>query len=176
MASHQNIHTHTMQWAYLTNSSTIRGVFLELMNDMTFVDADWTTLMDVSKFGATLIGTPSLQIDSGGHYEMAVTILDYGDLFPYLIYMNYVGGSNTSCINSGSPYQCDVIDTPGFWFHDRISFDNAEDGTVGIVCYKSGELMAYLHTPSPGWLSNCGQVAIPGAVSQSLQPTDGHCG
>ncbi len=158
MATYQYIDTHAIRWAYSTGS-TIRGASIELMNDMTFVTENWQDLVQISKFGASLVGAPSLQIDSGGHYEMAVTILDSGDLYPYsLVYINYVGGSNTSCLDSGSPYQCDVIDTSlGFGSMGAPSFDIADDGAVGIAYYKNGEMMyAYPHLDIPGWPSNCG--------------------
>jgi hypothetical protein len=159
MATVQYIDTHAIRWAYSTGTM-IRGVYLELMNDMTFVNADWVDLIQLNKFGATLVGAPSLQIRSGGQYELAFTILDSGDLFPYsLVYMHYVGGSNTSCKDSGSPYQCDVIDTSlGFGSMGAASLEITDDGQrVGIAYYKSGVVMyAYPHTPGFGWPSNCG--------------------
>jgi hypothetical protein len=129
------------------------------MNDMTPVDDDFQDLIQISKFGSTLVGTPSLKIKSGGQYEIAITILGSGDLYPYsLVYMHYVGGNNTSCINTGSPYQCDVIDQSyGSGSMGTPSLQLADDGTVGISYYKSGEVRyAYPHTPVLLWPSNCG--------------------
>ena len=159
MATHQYIDTHAIRWAYATTGGMIRGATIELMHDMSFVTDNWLDLIQINKFGSTLIGTPSLQIKSGGQYEMAVTILGSGDLYPYsLVYLHYVGGSNTSCKNSGSPYQCDVIDQSlGYGSMGAPSLQIAEDGTTGIAYYKSGAVMyAYPHAPVIGWPSNCG--------------------
>lgn len=158
MATYQYIQTHAIRWAFSTGSM-IRGASIELMNDMTFVTDNWLDLIQINKFGSTLIGAPSLQIDSGGHYVIALTVLGSGDLYPYsLVYMYYVGGSNTSCKNTGSPFQCDVIDNSlGNGSMGAPSLQIAQDGTVGISYYKSGKVMyAYPHTPFPGWPSNCG--------------------
>jgi len=158
MATIQYIDTHAIRWAYSTGTM-IRGAWIELMHDMTPVDSDWQDLIQISKFGSALIGTPSLQIKSGGQYEIAVTILGSGDLYPYsLVYMHYVGGSNTSCSNIASGYQCDVIDQSyGSGSMGAPSLQLADAGTVGIAYYKSGEMMyAYPHAPVMGWPSNCG--------------------
>jgi hypothetical protein len=158
MATIQYIQTHAIRWAFSTGSM-IRGATIELMNDMTFVTDNWLDLIQINKFGSSIIGVPSLQIDSGGHYMIAVTILGSGDLYPHsLVYMYYVGGSNTSCKNTGSPYQCDVIDQSyGNGSMGASSLQIAQDGSVGIAYYKSGEVMyAYPHVTFPGWPSNCG--------------------
>jgi hypothetical protein len=158
MATIQYIQTHAIRWAFSTGTM-IRGASVELMNDMTFVDDNWQDLIQINKFGSTLIGPPSLQIDSGGHYMIAFSILGSGDLYPHnLVYMHYVGGSNTSCKNTGSPYQCDVIDTSfGSGSMGAPSLQIAQDGTVGIAYYMSGKVMyAYPHEPVFGWPSNCG--------------------
>ena len=157
MATVQYIDTHAIRWVYSTGSM-IRGAWIELMNDMSFVDDDWLDLIQINKFGSTIIGTPSLQA-SGLRYEIAVTLLGSGDLYPHsLVYMHYVGGSNTSCSNTASGYQCDVIDQSyGFGSMGAPSLQLADDGTVGIAYYKSGEMMyAYPHAPVFGWPSNCG--------------------
>jgi hypothetical protein len=159
MATHRYINTHAIRWAFATSDGTIRGATIELKDDMSFVTQNWGDLIQISKFGASLVGTPSLQITSGGQYVIATTILGSSDLFPYsLVYMHYVGGSNTSCINSGSAYQCDVIDSSlGNGSMGAASLQVLEDGTTGIAYYKNGEVMyAYPHEPVPGWGSNCG--------------------
>jgi len=161
MATAQYVDTHAIRWVYST-PTMIRGAWIELMHDMSFVDADWLDLIQISKFGSTIIGTPSLQTSgiSGIRYEIAVTILGDGDLYPHsLVYMHYVGGSNTSCSNIASGYQCDVIDQSlGYSSMDAPSLEKTDDGvTVGIAYYKSGEMMyAYPHAPVNGWPSNCG--------------------
>jgi hypothetical protein len=159
MATHRFINSNLIGWAFATTSGTIRVASIELMDNMTFATQNWDDLIQINKFGASVIGTPSLQIRSGGQYEIAITILGSGDLFPYsLVYMHYVGGNNTSCKNSGSPYQCDVIDTSlGNGSMGAASLQLMDDGTTGIAYYKNGEVMyAYPHVPVPGWGSNCG--------------------
>jgi hypothetical protein len=159
MATMQIVDTHLIKWAYAT-ASTIRGATIELMNDMSFVDDSWQDLIQTNKFGSTLIGTPSLQI-TGGHYEMAVTIRDSTDLYGHkLVYMHYTGNDlKYSCLDSGSVYECDVIDqSSGFDSMGAPSLQVADDGATGITYYKAGEgvMYAYPHTPSPYWPSNCG--------------------
>ena len=158
MATVQYIDTHAIRWVYSTGTM-IRGAWIELMHDMSLVDADWLDLIQISKFGSSIIGTPSLQA-SGLRYEIAVTILGSGDLYPHsLVYMHYVGGSNTSCSDVASGYQCDVIDQSfGYGSMGAASLGKTDDGlTVGIAYYKLGEMMyAYPHEPIFGWPSNCG--------------------
>jgi hypothetical protein len=162
IANFQSADMHTMFWAYASTNNSIYVVFNERMNDMTYIDAGTTPLLEINKFGNSLIGTPSLQIDSEGHYRLAVTILGGGDLYLHsLVYLYYVGGSNTSCVSSGSPYQCDVIDSSfGNGSMGAPSLDIAGNGTVGISYYKAGDgngiMYAYPHTTFPGWPSNCG--------------------
>ena len=136
----------------------IRGWSLELMNDMSYVTSQTTNLIQISKFGVSVVGAPSL-VQTGGKYRLAVTILDSGDLFPHkLVYMYFTGSSNTSCTNAGSTYQCDVIDSSyGGGSIGAPSLGYAGDGTVGIAYYKLGDLMyAYPHTHSALYPSNCG--------------------
>lgn len=163
MATMQIIDTHLIGWAYSTDSM-IRGATLELSNNMSFATSHTQDLIQLNKFGGILVGTPSLQI-VGGHYWLAVTIRSGGD-FPYykLVYMHFTGGTtNTSCIDSGSGYQCDVIDGSGSPYDiGSPSFQLAPDGTVGIAYYKygggsqDGLMYAYPHTPTIWWFSNCG--------------------
>jgi hypothetical protein len=164
MATHIYIDSHAIKWAYQTTGGYIRGASIERKHDMTFLTSNSADLLQISKFGATLIGTPSLQVDSGGHYEMAVTILGSGDLYPHsLVYLYYVGGSNTTCTSTGSPYRCFVIDTSlGSGSMGSPSLQISEDGNAGIAYYKSGEVMyAYPHINLPGWPSNCGTTDDP---------------
>jgi hypothetical protein len=158
MATLSYLDTHAIKWAYSTGSM-IRGATVELMNDMSFVDDSWQDLIQISKFGSTLIGTPSLQA-VGGHYVMAVTIRDSSDQYGHkLVYMHYTGNTpKTSCLSSGSVYECEVIDQSyGFNSLGAPSLKVAEDGTVGIAYYKGGSVMyAYPHEPVLLWPSNCG--------------------
>jgi hypothetical protein len=157
MAAETIIDTHIIKWVYSTGTY-LRGRSLELMNDMSFVTSQMTNLIQISKFGATVIGAPSLYA-SGGHYWLAVTIRDSSDFYGHqLVYMHYTGVSNTSCINSGSNYQCDVIDSSyGYGSMGAPSLQVDPAGTVGIAYYKSGEVMyAYPHTPTMFVPSNCG--------------------
>jgi len=158
MATMQIIDTHLIQWAFSTGS-TIRGATLELSNNMSYATSSYQDLIQLNKFGGVLVGAPSLQI-LGGHYWLAATIRGGGD-FPVhqLVYMYFQGGaSNTSCINSGSGYQCDVIDeSTGYDSMGAPSFKMDPYGTPGIAYYKSNNLMyATPHTPTILYPSNCG--------------------
>lgn len=162
MATLQIMDTHLIKWAYSASGGTIRGATIELMNDMTPVTDDWQELIKISKFGSTVIGTPSLQI-VGGHFVMAATILASGDLYPYqLVYMHYIGNfNNDSCIDGGFAYQCDVIDfSYGAGSMGAPSLSISENGAVGIAYYKAGAdngvMYAYPHVSQIGWPSNCG--------------------
>ncbi len=119
MAVFQEEDSHTIQWAY-SNGSMIRGAALELENEMSFVGASLQDLVQLSKFGGTLIGAPSLQTVQG-HYRLAATIRDGSDFFIHsLVYMHYTGINNTTCLSGGSAYQCDVIEQSyGIEFHGR---------------------------------------------------------
>jgi hypothetical protein len=158
MATLQLIDTHLIGWAFSTGS-TIRGATLELSNNMSYATSNYQDLIQINKFGATLIGAPSLQI-VGGHYLLAATIRDSSDLYGHtLVYMHFQGGTgNTSCIDSGSGYQCDVIDqSSGFDSMGAPSFKMDSYGTPGIAYYKSNNLMyATPHAPTLLYPSNCG--------------------
>ena len=159
LATESDVETHLEAWAYLTTDGTIRGAAVEHMNDMSFVDTAMGNLIQISKFGSAIVGVPSLQM-SGWRYRLAVTIRDDStDIPPHkLVYLYFTGDSNTSCLDSGSAYQCDVIDTSfGGGSMGAPSLDLAGDGTVGIAYQKSGSLMyAYPHTETLLYPSNCG--------------------
>jgi hypothetical protein len=163
MATLPILDTHLFGWAYSTGT-VIRGKMTEFTNDMTYVTTSSQDLIQLSKFGGTLVGPPSLQIE-GGHYRMAVTIRSGGDFPTYkLVYMYYIGNIfNSSCKDGGYAYQCDVIE-------EAIGYDSigvpslrvAPDATVGIAYYKygggttDGVKYAYPHTDSLIKHSNCG--------------------
>ncbi|HPH97077.1 MAG TPA: hypothetical protein PKW33_18155 [Anaerolineaceae bacterium] len=150
--------TFGVKWVYSANGY-IRGASVERMNDNSYVTESWNNLIQLSKFGGVLVGPPSLAA-VGGHYRLAVTIRDNTDMYGHwLVYMHYVGGStNTSCIDSGSAYQCDVIQSSyGYNSIGVPSLDLAPDQTVGIAYYFNGALKyAYPHLDSAHWPSNCG--------------------
>jgi hypothetical protein len=160
MATMPIMDTHLIKWAYSTGSM-IRGATIELMNDMTFVDQSHEDLIQISKFGDTVIGAPSLQIQ-GGHYEMAVTIREMAGALTFykLVHMEYKGNDlKYSCIDSGSIYQCDVIEqSVGIGSMGAPSLQIAKDGEKGIAYYKAdaGVRYAYPHETSFLWPSNCG--------------------
>ena len=159
MATQSYIDTHVIKWAYSTGGY-IRGATIELMNDMSFVDDDFENLIQINKFGATLIGVPSLQT-VGGHYALAVTIRDSTDLYGHkLVYLHYTGNDlKYSCLDSGSVYECEVIEqTYGFNSMGAPSLQIAVDGSVGISYYKAaaGVRYAYPHEPTFLYPSNCG--------------------
>jgi hypothetical protein len=139
IATQQILDSHLIKWAYSTGS-TIRGATVELLNDMSFQDDSWEDLIQINKFGSMIIGTPSIQI-SGGHFEMAVTIADSSDLFGHqLVYLHYTGNElKTSCMDSGSVYDCEVIETSfGFASMGAPSLQIDEEDHVGIAYYHSG--------------------------------------
>lgn len=150
--------TFGVKWAYSANGY-IRGASVERMNDNSYVTESWNNLIQLSKFGGVLVGPPSLRT-VGGHYRIAATIRDNTDLYGYkLVYMYYKGGTpNTSCLDAGSAYQCDVIVSAlGFGSIGVPSLQLAPDQTVGIAYYYAGVLKyAYPHTNSITWPSNCG--------------------
>ncbi len=157
MAAMPVVDTHIIKWVY-SAEGYIRGWSLELMNDMSFVGSQTTNLIQINKFGVSVVGPPSL-VQTGGKYRLAMTVLDSGDLFPHkLVYMYFTGISNTSCTNAGSTYQCDVIDSSyGSGSIGVPSLGLAGNGTVGIAYYKFGDLKyAYPHSHSPIYPSNCG--------------------
>lgn len=150
--------TFGVKWVYQAGGM-LRGATVERLNDMSFVNDDWEDLIQLSKFGGTLVGTPSLQI-VGGHYRLAVVIRSGGDFPTYkLVYMYYAGNfNNNSCRDGGFSYQCDEITTAiGYNSIGSPSLQVAPDGTVGIAYYYVNKLMyAYPHTDSMFVPSNCG--------------------
>jgi len=164
MATMQIMDTHLVQWAYSTTSGKIRGATVEFMNNMSTLTKSGQDLIQLNKFGGVLVGAPSLQT-VGGHYRMAATIRSGGDFPQYqLIYMYYIGNySNTSCMDGGFAYQCDVIDeATGYNSMGVPSLQVGPDGTVGIAYYKFGGGLqdglkyAYPHPDSFSFPSNCG--------------------
>ena len=158
MATQSNTDTHVIKWAYSTGAY-IRGATIELMDDMSFVDDDYEDLIQINKFGSTLVGTPSLQT-VGGHYAMAV-IIQSTDLYIHkLVYMHYTGNDmKYSCIDSGSVYECEVIEQSyGANSMGAPSLQISDDGSVGISYYKAsaGVRYAYPHVPTFLYPSNCG--------------------
>jgi len=151
--------TFGLKWAY-QNGAYIRGTTNERYNDMSLVGAyNSEDLIQLSKFGGGLAGAPSLVMD-GGHFQMAAIIQSGGD-FPTLklVYMHYTGNTpKTSCIDTGTVYQCDVIEEAiGYGSISSPSLQVAPDGTVGIAYYYGRAVKyAYPHTDSVPWPSNCG--------------------
>jgi hypothetical protein len=157
MATMQKTDTHLLQWAFSTGSM-IRGTTIELKNDMSYYTYSQQDLIQISKFGSSIVGTPSVQT-LDGTYRMAVTIRDNTDLYGYkLIYMSYTIVSNSTCL-SVAHYLCEVIDqSNGLNSMGAPSLKIAEDGTVGIAYYKAGSglMYAYPHYATPSVPSNCG--------------------
>lgn len=115
LATFKIIDTHLIKWVY-QSGSLLNGLTIEQFSDMSYVTGSTVTLVDLSLFGDTLIGPPSLAI-SGGHFRVAFTIRAGGGDFPTyrLVYVYRTGTNNNSCIASGSPYQCDVIELAVGW-------------------------------------------------------------
>jgi hypothetical protein len=157
--------THLVRWAFST-STMIRGASLELNNNMSYVTSSLQDLIQLNKFGGTLVGSPSLQI-MAGHYKIAATIRDNTDLYAYkLVYMTYASPNNTTCLDAGSNYQCDVIDSSnGSNSMGAPTLSMAANGMVGIEYSKAGTqfglMYAYPHTSSSLYPSNCGTFLDP---------------
>ncbi len=155
--------TFGTRWAYQIGGM-IKGTTLERYNNMALVTGYATEnliQLTTSKFGGSLMEPPSLVMD-GGHYVMAAIICSgcTTDFPTYsLVYMHYTGNTpKTSCLDSGSIYQCDVIEEAiGYGSIHSASLQVAPDGTVGIA-YALGRNVkyAYPHTNSILWPSNCG--------------------
>ena len=157
LATETFINTHVIRWAF-QSGTFIRAQTIEQHDDMAFATASSVDVVDLSKFGGILVGTPSL-VSDGLRYRMAFTASDGGGDFAVhkLVYMHYSGIPNDSCKN-GSLYQCDVIETSIGWAAmGAPSFKRALDKSEGIVYYKNGAIRyAY---PWSGVLfrpSNCG--------------------
>ena len=156
MAAFQGEDSHTIQWAYSTGSM-IRGATLELNDDMSFIGASLQDLVQLSKFGGTLMGAPSLQTVQG-HYRLAAVVRDSSDFYTHsLVYMRYTGDMNTSCLNAGSSYQCDVIEQSyGIDSMGAPSLRVGRYGPVGIAYFKSGEGLKYADPLTFPYPTGCG--------------------
>jgi len=147
--------TFGVKWVYGTTGGQLRGMTYEFQNDMTYVGHSTEVLVDLGKFGETLIGAPSLQAD-GRWFRIAFTILDSNNDIK-LIYVQKTGELNNSCLISGtSYYQCDVIDMSIMWI-GQPSLQITPGGKVGIAYEKFGIIKyAYPHDHTMLFPSNCG--------------------
>jgi hypothetical protein len=146
-----------LHWAFKT-LTMIRSTTIELTSDMAYYTYTQQDLVQLGKFGAALVGAPTLGI-WGGRLELAATVSDNTDFYAHkLVYMNYTLISNTSCLVSAVNYYCAVIDlSNGPNSMGAASLKLAPDGSGGIAYSKSGNLMfAYFHQSSSLVPSNCG--------------------
>ena len=146
-----------LQWAFQT-TSMIRSAAIELTPDMNYYALTQGDLLQFTKFGSELVGTPALGF-WGGRLQMAATISDNTDLYGYkLVNMDYTITANTSCLDDAVHYQCAVIDqSNGLNSMGAASLQVAPDGSGAIAYTKNGDLMfAYYHMPSSQIPSNCG--------------------
>ena len=160
MSSEHLINTFLVDWAYKTDTNKIQGVQYEYSDAGDYLTRVWVDLIDLDKFGSPVevVGAPSMKIIDG-RFRLAVTLVLTGGDFPVyrLVYLHWVGGSNTSCLTAGSGYQCDVLETSiseiGAPSLDWVAIDS-----VGIAYTKDGEGLkyAYPHTNSESWPANCG--------------------
>ncbi len=159
MASLHLSTTYLVGWAYKTDTNKIQGVIYEYSDEGEYLTRHWVDLLDLNKFGAILVGTPSIEI-VGEHFQAAVTVNNGGDFPTYkLVYVHRTGTTNTSCIDAGSAYQCDVIElsvAPADI--GAPSMDMDDSGVVGIAYFKNGEGLkyAYPHITIGPWTANCG--------------------
>ncbi len=135
--------TFGLAWAY-KEGNLIQGLKMEYMNDMTRVDINLEHLMEASKFGGILIGAPSIEL-VGSHYRLAAVFRDNQDIKTYkLVYMHYVGGSQTSCRASvASGYQCDVIEevTAAPLGAPSLAYASGDTG----IAYTKGNAVRYAY-------------------------------
>lgn len=150
--------TFFVGWVYKTSNGKLQGVQYKFFDSGEYITSNWTDLIELSKFGGVLVGTPSLQLINSD-YHIAVTIRSSGDFPTYkLVYLYKSGVNNTSCISAGSLYQCDVIEeSVSPQMIDAPSLGISADGSVGIAYFKGNAIkFAYPHTNSIIWPSNCG--------------------
>jgi hypothetical protein len=136
-------------WAYQAGNY-IRGAKVEYTNDLTLLTSNWENLLDVRKFGGVVVGAPSI-VNTGGRFKLAVTIRDNSDFFTHkLVYLWHLGTNNTSCISSGSTYQCDVIEQAfGMGSIGAPSLQVSPDGQAGIAYYYIKNLKYAYPFPEP---------------------------
>lgn len=147
--------TFGLAWAF-SDGTYIQGWLMEYFNNMSRNDINWEYLIEESKFGGTMIGAPSIEL-VGGHFRLAAVFRDNGDIRTYqLVYLHYVGGSNTSCYHVASGYQCDVIEVSVATPLGQPSLAYA-GGDTGIA-YTKGNAVRYAYPwgSIPGRASNCG--------------------
>jgi hypothetical protein len=103
-----------------------------------------------------VVGAPSIELVSG-YFRVAVTVNTGGDFPTYrLVYISYNGTANTTCLNAGSPYQCDILESStALSGLGAPSLDVAPDQTVGIAYFRQGEGIKYAY-PRTGTFANCG--------------------
>lgn len=156
MATQHFINSYVVGWVYRINSNYLQGVIYEYSDTEIYLTRHWKTLIELSKFGGVLVGTPSLQLFNGD-YRVAVTIRDNADIKTYkLVYLYKSGVTNTSCTTAGSLYQCDVIES-SLQVIDSPSLSITPAESVGIAYFKGNEIkFAYPHINSTLWPSNCG--------------------
>jgi len=158
MSTQHFINSFIVGWVYKTSNGKLQGVKYEYSDAGEYLTRNWNDLIELSKFGGILVGTPSLQFIMN-NYHIAATIRSGGDFPTYkLVYLYKSNVNNTSCISTGSLYQCDVIEES---VHPQIidapSLSISADGNVGIAYFKGNEIkFAYPHTDSIFWPSNCG--------------------
>lgn len=158
MATQHFINTFVVGWVYKTSNNKLQGVKYEYSDSGEYLTRNWNDLIELNKFGGVLVGTPSLQFN-GNNYHIALTIRSGGDFPTYkLVYLYKSSVNNTSCINAGSLYQCDVIEestSPQVIGAPSLSL--TPGGSVGIAYSKGNEIkFAYPHTNTTFWPSNCG--------------------
>jgi len=161
MATLHLINSYLVGWAYKTDTNKIQGVIYEYSDAGQYLTRHWVDLIDLNKFATMVIGAPSIQI-VGGHFRLAVTVTNGGSL-PYyqLVYLYRSISTNTTCLNAGSFYRCEVIeDTINPTELGAASLARDDNNVIGIAYTRSGQGLkyAYPHTTVGLWPANCGPV------------------
>lgn len=133
--------TFGMAWAFKIDDA-ILGYKGEFYNDVRLITSTRETLIDVDKFGGTLVGAPSIEL-VGDKFRLAAVFLDSASTTYQLVFLHFVGGSNTSCRSVASGYQCDVIEvSEGTALGAPIlGYDAGNDG----IAYTMGNAIRYAY-------------------------------
>ncbi len=151
--------TFTVGWAYSTGTM-VHVVTIEFNNNMTLVGSPQEDVMQIGKFGASIVGAPSLQFDHGD-YLIALTVEGSDDFYTQrLVFINYRTIKSQTCLNIDSNYYCSVVDQSiGMNSMGAPSFQLDSDSYAGIAYYKAGAdfglMFAYPHMDNPSVPHNC---------------------
>ena len=137
--------------------------YREYRHDMTFVEDGSEGILEFSTFGETvaLAGPPSIA-RVGGHFRGAVSLKIGGPDFPVykLVYIYYKGGSNTTCRDAATGYDCVVIEETAAGGYIGAPALIYKDGETRLLYYKDNAIRYAYPWETVGLKpSNCGNSA-----------------